>query len=52
MGFLIAGPAGDAIWPYTSLIGICGLWLAAILTLYTGFDYFKAAIAYLTEERS
>ena len=49
IGFLIAGPAGDAILPYTSTIGLAGLWCAALLTLYTGFDYFRAGVTYLTE---
>ena len=30
------GRAGDKIWPYTTLIGLMLLWIAAILTLYTG----------------
>jgi CDP-diacylglycerol--glycerol-3-phosphate 3-phosphatidyltransferase len=50
IGFLIAGPAGDRILPYTSEIGLAGLWCAALLTLYTGFDYFRAGIRHLTEE--
>ena len=50
IGFLIAGPAGDRILPYTSDIGLAGLWCAALLTLYTGFDYFRAGIRHLTEE--
>jgi cardiolipin synthase (CMP-forming) len=36
IGFLIAGPAGDRILPYTTEIGLAGLWIAALLTLYTG----------------
>jgi cardiolipin synthase len=50
IGFLIAGPAGDRILPYTTEIGLAGLWCAAIVTLYTGFDYFRAGIRHLTEE--
>jgi phosphatidylglycerophosphate synthase len=50
IGFLIAGPAGDAILPPTTAIGIALLWLAAILTLYTGWDYLKAGIRHLVEE--
>jgi phosphatidylglycerophosphate synthase len=52
IGFLIAGPAGDRILPYTSEIGLAGLWCAALLTLYTGFDYFRAGIRHLTEEET
>ena len=43
LGFLIAGPAGEAILPGTISIGIVLLWLAAILTFYTGWDYMKAS---------
>ena len=50
IGFLIAGPAGDRILPYTVEIGLAGLWCAAILTLYTGFDYFRAGLRHLTED--
>jgi len=50
IGFLIAGPAGDAVLPATTAIGIALLWLAAILTLYTGWDYLKAGIRHLVEE--
>src|SRR5262249_14747106 len=41
VGFLIAGEAGDRILPITSLIGIALLWLSALLTLYTGWDYLR-----------
>jgi CDP-diacylglycerol--glycerol-3-phosphate 3-phosphatidyltransferase/cardiolipin synthase len=44
IGFLIAGPAGDAVVPGASLIGVALLWIAAILTLYTGWDYMKASL--------
>jgi len=38
IGFLIAGPAGDAVLPGATLIGVTLLWIAAILTLYAGWD--------------
>lgn len=50
IGFLIAGRAGDAIIPATSRIGLGLLWIAAILTLYTGWDYLKAGIRHLVDE--
>jgi cardiolipin synthase len=50
VGFLVAGRAGDAILPYTTRIGLGLLWIAAILTLYTGWDYLKAGIRHLMEE--
>lgn len=44
LGFLIAGPAGDKIIPSVTHVGIALLWVAALLTLWTGYDYLKAAI--------
>jgi CDP-diacylglycerol--glycerol-3-phosphate 3-phosphatidyltransferase/cardiolipin synthase len=43
LGFLIVGPAGDAVLPGSTTIGVVLLWVAAILTLYTGWDYMKAS---------
>ncbi len=50
ISFLIAGPAGDAVLPYTTQVGIVGLWIAAALTLYTGYDYFRAGIRHVVDE--
>lgn len=50
VGFLIAGPAGEAVLPGTIAIGLVLLWAAAILTIYTGWDYFRAGIRYLVAE--
>jgi cardiolipin synthase len=50
IGFLLAGEAGDRIVPIVSLIGLTLLWIAALLTLYTGYDYFKAGIRHLIED--
>jgi cardiolipin synthase len=47
VGFLLAGEAGDRILPETTLIGLSLLWMSAILTLYTGFDYFRAGARHL-----
>ncbi|QDG76492.1 CDP-diacylglycerol--glycerol-3-phosphate 3-phosphatidyltransferase [Labrenzia sp. PHM005] len=52
IGFLLAGPAGDTIFPYTSLTGLIALWVAATLTLYTGYDYFRAGIGHLITEQA
>jgi len=43
IGFLIAGPAGEVVLPQTVPIGVGLLWIAAILTLYTGWDYMRAS---------
>ena len=43
LGFLIAGQAGEKVLPGSIMIGIVLLWVAATLTLYTGWDYMKAS---------
>ena len=50
LGFLIAGPAGEAVIPGTTKIGLGLLRLAALLTLYTGWDYMKAGIKHTMSE--
>lgn len=47
LGVLIAGAAGEAIFAYTVEVGIAMLWLAAGLTVWTGYDYVRAGIAHL-----
>jgi CDP-diacylglycerol---glycerol-3-phosphate 3-phosphatidyltransferase len=49
LGFLIAGEAGMRILPQTIEIGITLLWVAAIVTLYTGWDYLKAGLRYMID---
>jgi len=59
VGFLIAGEAGDGVvsavtkignMPVVTEIGILLLWLSAILTLYTGWDYMRAGLQYMVDE--
>ena len=56
IGFLLAGPAGDnmmSAWlahPVITDIGIGLLWLSALVTLYTGWDYFRAGVRHLIDE--
>ncbi|MBN8921224.1 MAG: CDP-diacylglycerol--glycerol-3-phosphate 3-phosphatidyltransferase [Rhizobiales bacterium] len=50
IGFLIAGEAGDKILPVTTDIGIVLLWISAIVTLYTGWDYMQAAANHLIRD--
>jgi len=50
IGFLIAGPAGDALVPGVTYAGIILLWVAAALTLYTGYDYFRAGLRHVVNE--
>jgi CDP-diacylglycerol--glycerol-3-phosphate 3-phosphatidyltransferase/cardiolipin synthase len=52
VGFLIAGPAGDTLLPagWTVRIGLALLWIAALLTLYTGWDYFRAGLKHVIDD--
>jgi cardiolipin synthase (CMP-forming) len=50
IGFLLVGGAGPA-WLPVEAIGWWGLWIAAILTLVTGWDYLQAGLRHmLTDE--
>lgn len=55
IGFLIAGEAGDRIFPAVSdpgpvtQFGLLLLWISAIVTLYTGWDYFRAGVRHLKD---
>lgn len=44
IGVLLAGPAGEKYIPGVILTGTMLLWVAALLTLWTGYDYLKAAV--------
>jgi cardiolipin synthase (CMP-forming) len=50
IGFLIAGPAGDKIIPGVTWTGIVCLWIAAALTLYSGYDYFRAGLRHVVDD--
>jgi cardiolipin synthase len=50
LGFLIVGPAGEKVLPGSQTIGIVLLWIAAVLTLYTGWDYLKASLTHVPDE--
>ncbi|MEA2858979.1 MAG: hypothetical protein QOC72_1018 [Methylobacteriaceae bacterium] len=50
LGFLIAGRAADPIVPGVTHTGLILLWVAAILTLYTGWDYMKAGLKHVVDE--
>ena len=47
LGFLICGPAGDRWVPHCTEIGLSLLWIAAVLTLYTGWDYLFSGIRHI-----
>jgi cardiolipin synthase len=50
IGFLLAGDAGDQIVPVVTQTGLALLWISALFTLYTGWDYFRAGVHHLIEE--
>jgi cardiolipin synthase len=58
IGFLLIGPAGDWLFRYyfgdyglITYVGLLLLWISALITLYTGYDYFRAGIRHLMEEK-
>lgn len=51
LGFLIVGSDAPT-WIPAQIIGEVGLWLAALLTLITGYDYLKAGIVHMLEADS
>jgi cardiolipin synthase len=52
LAVLLAGPAADKLVPGSSQVGLLLLWVAAILTLWTGYDYLKAGVVHAMEHRS
>jgi cardiolipin synthase len=50
IGFLLAGEAGDMVVPGITLTGLVLLWISAIVTIYTGWDYFRAGVHHLIKE--
>ncbi|MER0237246.1 CDP-diacylglycerol--glycerol-3-phosphate 3-phosphatidyltransferase [Fulvimarina sp. MAC8] len=49
IGILLAGPAGDKLIPNVTEIGIVCLWIAAVITLITGYDYFRAGLRHIED---
>ncbi|NQV43514.1 MAG: CDP-diacylglycerol--glycerol-3-phosphate 3-phosphatidyltransferase [Rhodospirillales bacterium] len=50
LGFLLVGPNGPDFWGVSTLmIGVVGLWSAALLTLVTGFDYLYVGLKHIRE---
>ena len=50
IGVLIVGDAGPGLLP-VRVVGELGLWLAAALTLVTGYDYLQAGVRHMLAER-
>ena len=51
LGFLIVGDAAPTGFAPITLIGTAGLWVAAVLTLITGWDYLRAGLHHVGEDR-
>ncbi len=49
IGFLLLGPAIDDVVPYLTELGIALLWVSAVITLYTGYDYFRAGLKHMED---
>ncbi len=50
ISFLLAGEPGDRVFPYTTDLGLFFLGLAAVITLYTGYDYFYTGLHHIIKE--
>jgi cardiolipin synthase len=51
LGFLIVGDAAPTSFLPITLIGTTGLWIAAVLTLITGWDYLQAGLRHVGEDQ-
>jgi len=49
LGALLVGPAAEKIVPGIMAGGLVLLWIAALLTLWTGYDYLKAGVVQAIE---
>jgi CDP-diacylglycerol--glycerol-3-phosphate 3-phosphatidyltransferase/cardiolipin synthase len=49
LAVLVAGPAGERFVAGVTKTGLGLLWLAALLTLWTGYDYLRAAVRHAIE---
>jgi cardiolipin synthase len=50
LGFLMVGSAGPMFGPLsTTDVGVIGIWVAALITLITGYDYLRAGLRHVDE---
>lgn len=47
---LLMGEAGERYFSWTLELGIALLWISALLTIYTGFDYLRAGLKHLLSD--
>jgi cardiolipin synthase (CMP-forming) len=50
LGTLLGGAAADVVLPYVTTVGLILLWIAALLTLMTGYDYLRAAVRHAMDD--
>lgn len=50
LGFLIVGDAAPTAFLPVTTVGELGLWVAAALTLYTGYDYLATGLKHVDED--
>lgn len=50
LGFLLSGAPGEAVLPGAHIIGVVGLWIAALLTLVTGYDYMSKGLMHIVDQ--
>lgn len=51
IGAMILGPIADRWVPGSLALAYIALWCAAVLTVYTGYSYFRAGLAYTRKRR-
>ena len=49
LAVLLASPAAEKLFPGVTSVGLALLWVAAILTLWTGYDYLRAGVRHAME---
>jgi cardiolipin synthase len=42
---------GDAVPPIIGEIGLALIWIAAVLTLITGYDYLRTGLRHMAEDK-
>jgi CDP-diacylglycerol--glycerol-3-phosphate 3-phosphatidyltransferase/cardiolipin synthase len=52
LAVLIVAPAIEHVWGGLHQVGIVALWVAAGLTIYTGFSYVQANVAHVSGEHA
>jgi phosphatidylglycerophosphate synthase len=51
MGAIAVLLLGDAVPLWVTYVGVALIWLAALLTLVTGYDYLRTALRHMAEDQ-